>query len=84
MIIEYLIALSIGCIFGYILGGILGKNSMTEELEDAYKKGRADEKQRIINELKKIYDVSPVDPVDMIHTLDEGERKDEKIHKSND
>ena len=54
---EYIIIFIIGFIVGVCLCTILGKNTTTEELEAAYQNGRMDEKQRITDEMAKLYNI---------------------------
>lgn len=51
------LAFIVGSFLGYVLNGILSSNTMDEKLQEAYEKGKADEKERIWAEVQNKYGV---------------------------
>lgn len=60
--IEITLALIVGVFVGYVLNGILSRNTTEEQLQAAYEKGKADEKQRILDEIHKKYGIPSDEP----------------------
>jgi len=53
-----IIALIVGVFIGYILNGVLSSNTTEEKLQEAYEKGKVDEKERILAEVQAKYGVA--------------------------
>lgn len=52
-----IVAAIAGALFGYVLNGVLSSNTTEERLQEAYEKGKADEKERIWAEVQNKYGV---------------------------